>query len=460
MRRESTTDVLMQELGQIREDDRSALVQISTIMGVALALIVVITELAIYFRHTLPWIVYLTVPVLPSVLVTYVLLLGTNASVRTYYARSLELQLIKRIEQDRTKDLAFPSWSHFESRLNGTNAIAPMAVNWLLVYFGCLFIVVGWMAFVIFTQFLGWHLKVVASIFDVCLLVPPMTLAALNTTRARSTWRALEKDVSSSRRETSSDFRPSARSTERTLSSFLLLPRYEDLAVKAWFIPFTFLVFGFIAHKPMFSSLVILPAVGVWLVFEVVIYQSRYLINDVRGRVEDNSPSTRKRRFPGSYVYCPTVAGSDIREAIAVHFSYLSFMFRLFIGSTLFFTFAPPRYFAWLVCMIFLLSFGLSTLVYEWIRRATDRLFNQILDVREEYSLATDSRLLAFDSFSVRQRRCRLRHSLSSGIVASGRLLLEGPIASCAFRLGIRVNVRLHDLDHRVDKILCPGVQI
>src|ERR1019366_4360487 len=121
---EVTTKVLMDELAQIREDDRSALIQISTIMGVALALLVVITELAIYFRHTLPWSVYLCVPVLPGVLITYVLLLGTNASIRTYYARSLEYRLTKRIQQDETRALEFPTRSHFESHLNGTNAVA------------------------------------------------------------------------------------------------------------------------------------------------------------------------------------------------------------------------------------------------------------------------------------------------------------------------------------------------
>ena len=50
-----TTQVLMQELAQMREDDRSALIQISAIMGVALSLLVVLTELAVHFRHSLPW---------------------------------------------------------------------------------------------------------------------------------------------------------------------------------------------------------------------------------------------------------------------------------------------------------------------------------------------------------------------------------------------------------------------
>ena len=81
--------------------------------------------------------------------------------------------------------------------------------------------------------------------------------------------------------------------------------------------------------------------------------------------------------------------------------SYLSLICRLAIGITLFFTFAPPRYFTWLVCLIFLVSFTLATVAYELVRRATDQLFLKIMSGGDDYLLATDSRLLTFSSLSV-----------------------------------------------------------
>jgi len=131
------------------------------------------------------------------------------------------------------------------------------------------------------------------------------------------------------------------------------------------------------------------------------LYQARYLVNDVRGRVEDNSQSTPKRRFPSKYVHTNGVPGSKEREEFALRLSYLSLICRLAIGITLFFTFAPPRYFTWLVCLIFLVSFTLATVAYELVRRATDQLFLKIMSGGDDYLLATDSRLLTFSSLSV-----------------------------------------------------------
>jgi len=398
---EMTTNVLMQELAQIREDDRSALVQISAIMGVALALLVVVTELAIYFKHSLPWPVYLSAPVVPSVLITYVLLLGSNASVRTYYARTLEFHLAKRIHQPDSHGLYFPSWSHFEARLNGANAIAPMALNWLLVYLGCLFIVLSWMVFVIFTQLVGWHLKVVAVVIDSTLLFPPILLAILNTTSGRQRWHELKDVIRGSFEKKSDDFPlPGSSPKERSLIGFILLPRYEDL-VKGILMPITFGVFGFMMHLHLSWSQTIRPAIGVWLVFELVIYQARYLVNDVRGRIEDNSTSTLKRRFPSKYLYNPDVPGSETLEKFAVRLCFWSLIVRLVIGTTLFMTFAPPRYYVWLICLMFLTGFTLITPIYELARHLTDGVFDEITEKGDDPQKTANSKKLTLASYSV-----------------------------------------------------------
>ncbi len=277
-----------------------------------------------------------------------------------------------------------------------------MALNLLLVYLGCFFIVVGWMTYVILTQFVGWHIKVVALIIDASILLPPSFLAVLNEARGRQFWHQLKGLVSTSLNDTEEGFPLStSRSEERTLGSFLLLPRYEDLAAKGMFMPLTYLVVGLLARRELFASQTLRPAIGVWLVFEVLIYQSRYLINDVRGRVEDNSASTLKRRFPGKYVSLPGKPVSEGLEDYALRLSFLALIFRMIIGITLFFTFAPPRYCTWLICLLFMIGFMVTTYLYEWTRLQTDRLFARSMTKEGNRGDALKSKSLAFESYSV-----------------------------------------------------------
>ena len=106
--KELDISVLTGELAQAREDSRSAQIQISAIMSVALALLIGFTKITIDNKTSLPWFVYLLVPLVPVILISYVVLLGSNASIRTYYARSLELKLIDELPEIQSSKMKIP----------------------------------------------------------------------------------------------------------------------------------------------------------------------------------------------------------------------------------------------------------------------------------------------------------------------------------------------------------------
>jgi hypothetical protein len=87
-------------------------------------------------------------------------------------------------------------------------------------------------------------------------------------------------------------------SRPRTLRSYLLLPRPHD-AVKWWILPLTFglgvLARGGVSEGRLTRALV------VWAVLELLVYQARYQLNDIRGFAADQRhPSASARgRLPG-----------------------------------------------------------------------------------------------------------------------------------------------------------------
>ncbi|MFI5034999.1 MAG: hypothetical protein ACHQFZ_02200 [Acidimicrobiales bacterium] len=390
-----TTEVLMQELSQAREDSRSTLIQVSAIIGVGLALLIVITKVAIDYHHTLPWIVYLTSPLAPVLLISYVVLLESNAVIRTYYMRALEVRLIDRIHQEDS-DLSLPSWSHFDSHLNGgLNAIGPMAINWLFIYFGIFAILISWMGFMIWTQLIGWRLQVIGIVFDVSILLPPTFLAILNLRKGRAQWQRLETLVSKSLTEAkTSTSRDKSELRERSLRSFLIIPRIEDLILKSPFLPLSYILIGFLTRAHPLNATTLYPMIGVWLAFELLIYQSRYLVNDVRGRFEDSSPTAPKRRFPASIVGSPY-------EPLALRYCFSDLILRVTFGVALILAFAPSRHFAWIVCLLFIFGLAAVSWLYEYFRVFTDALYRRMIGSNERLDAIAESRRFASASYLV-----------------------------------------------------------
>jgi hypothetical protein len=88
------------------------------------------------------------------------------------------------------------------------------------------------------------------------------------------------------------------RVSERSLRSYLLLPRPGDL-VKAWIFPAAFAL-GVLAADGV-SGTDVLRATLIWLALELLIYQARYQWNDIRGFEADQRHPDRvaRGRLPG-----------------------------------------------------------------------------------------------------------------------------------------------------------------
>lgn len=92
--------------------------------------------------------------------------------------------------------------------------------------------------------------------------------------------------------------RPARERADRSLLSYLLLPRPGD-TVKAWLLPGTFVIGA--ASAGGVSSAQLLRVVAVWFALELLIYQARYQWNDIRGFESDQAhPDVFQRgRLPG-----------------------------------------------------------------------------------------------------------------------------------------------------------------
>lgn len=87
----------------------------------------------------------------------------------------------------------------------------------------------------------------------------------------------------------------------RSLTSYLLLPRPHELFARFWIIPLAWLVAAGSQWGSGDVSLVrLLEAVVVMACFEMLIYQARYIVNDIRSIDTDSSFSSykQKSRFP------------------------------------------------------------------------------------------------------------------------------------------------------------------
>ena len=138
-------DVLLRELAELRDDDRYYLSQIPMLIAAALTLI---GAMAALFATTCPdgypsldskllavpiW-VYITAPMLPIVIISYVVLIATLGTLRSYYQRAVERKIHYLTLQDENR-LPIPSWAHFQLEVWGQAHAGTLSrLNWLLVY--------------------------------------------------------------------------------------------------------------------------------------------------------------------------------------------------------------------------------------------------------------------------------------------------------------------------------------
>jgi hypothetical protein len=116
-------------------------------------------------------------------------------------------------------------------------------------------------------------------------------------------WKAALERLPDRLHRTASNFQfPAGPKDERSLASFLLLPRNQEELFKALFIPICFGIRWLAPGVPRPSPTMIWHFLGFFFVFEFIMYQGRYLLNDVRDRKDDRKEGAQKQRFPRSWV--------------------------------------------------------------------------------------------------------------------------------------------------------------
>jgi len=311
-------DVLLAELAQARDDDRYAQGQFSTLISVALAMFL---ALATLFYSTcaqgypgctggdvkaVPIWIYLCAPMLPMFLVSYATTLAAQSTLRSYYMRVIELAIHELTDQ--TGDpLPVPSWSHVMLEVTGQGRAGRQAANlWYLMY-AILFVVVLAILSAALVKMPEWRYRVSGGVIDSLLLGIPLAVGWIANVGGADLWKRAAQGLKDRLDRTSKGF-PSRRvPNERAFGSFLLLPRnQEELYLKALFIPLTFLIARvMIPGLPTFDRAMFIHLAIFLIVFELFVYQARYLLNDVRDRHIDGAKPLGKRRFPFSRADTP-----------------------------------------------------------------------------------------------------------------------------------------------------------
>ena len=245
-------------------------------------------------------------PMIPLALISYLQVNATTSTLRSYYLRALEREVREyfrtddRLMRTKPRPAAFGAYELAVTSLSVSGGSGPL--RWLTaMMIGAVPVVLGGI-----TVGIGllvsrpWQIGM--ALFYGTFVIIEIWAAWRASVRGRSLY--AEAVVSQHKRLVLSleEVRGAGRS-QRSLLSYLILPRPEDL-VKACFFPLGTLIAASTALDQV--DLEKLDAAGittwvlVWLCLELLIYQARYQWNDIRGLADDtNHPEDRARgRLP------------------------------------------------------------------------------------------------------------------------------------------------------------------
>jgi hypothetical protein len=370
-------DLLLGETAEARDDDRYLFAQYAVLIGAA---VVVITALASVFYFTCSesrpscryeqvtmvsdWI-YVGTPLLPIALIGYTIFISTIAALRSYYLRAIELE-IHQLTHQRDSELRIPSWSHVTLEVAGQSHAGGIArLNLFLVY-GIVLLMVAECVCLSYLKIYDLRLKVFALTTDVVLMAVLLAAAVLNVARGSLIWEAALEGLPERLRRTESGFQfPARQKDERSLASFLLLPRNQEELLKAFFIPICFGIRWLTPGVSHPSLEMIGYSAAFFFVFEFIMYQGRYLLNDVRDRKDDCKEGPRKQRFPCSWMK------SRRKENQALTAAFASFAARWVLAGLIVGCLLPIDYvrnWKWLWHAGFLLAIFVIASLYEAAR--------------------------------------------------------------------------------------------
>ncbi|MFI0406720.1 hypothetical protein [Actinomadura sp. 3N508] len=291
-------EILLKDYELARMDDRS----LNTIQGTAFNVIAVVVGViaagASSGDRGLPVAILIGAPLVPVAMLAYVLWLGAQATVRSFYMRGLEAEL-KKYSSAPLTSLKIPPASLVEL----TTVVISMRRGRrpLLLVTNLIFVVVaiglgGLIVFIAVERIQeNWQRALMGAVYaPIGLLMLWETLMA--TVRGRSLFQyAADRFVTLDPEKTLPKAGGNARATthkgERGILSYLFYPRPEEWT-KGLFAP---IAFGCAAWAT--GEWGALPAfICLWLTLDLLIYQVRYQLNDVRGIGEDRTHAERRSR--------------------------------------------------------------------------------------------------------------------------------------------------------------------
>lgn len=380
--RDSRLDLLLRELAEARDDDRYMHVQFVTLITAAIALIGI---LGAFFYKTcaegycspssaltpVPIWIYVAAPVLPQALIAYGVLLSALQLLRSYYMRRIERAIHQLTGRQPSPDFPLPSWAHVHlevtSRAHGRGWAS---FNWAVV-FGTLYLAAIGCLFVAVTRIPVVRYRVLSVILDGGLLLIPLLSVAVYASVGAGLWTHALDGLQKRLERTDLGFPPEHPPQERKLLSYLLLPRNQEELLKALFIPVCFVIARVLAPGlPHRGSQMMLDFVGFFLIFEFLIYQARYLWNDLRDREEDNRPDISRRRFPSSWL-------EGEFKTRALHGAVASFVLRWGLAVLVVGCILPYDHLKWALHLAFLAAIFAIAFLYEAARTRCRRALRE-----------------------------------------------------------------------------------
>jgi len=378
-------EVLLHEAAQARDDDRNMSTQNALLIPGALTLI---GGLAVVFYQTcapgdkgcpastkladVPYWVYAFAPLLPIALVGYMAFISRVMVLRSYYLRILEIRIQELTGQKENPGPPFPSWGHMAMEVSPSAKSEPLTkFNFVLIIgisvlmlFGCVWIAIWRIPDV--------RLSIFTLAIDGCLMAIPIAITVSNIANGAKLWKQALRGLPARFKRTKEGFPEKVQPGERSLLSYLVLPRNQEELLKALFIPVSFFV-GWLMVPGGPKADMIWYYLGFFFVFEFLIYQARYLWNDVRDREVDSDPKIGKRRFP-TLLKVQQGANSETNPAKDALFdpvlraAYASFVGRLVLAFLLIGLVFPYKDYKWAWHLSFAVSVFFVAWMYEGIR--------------------------------------------------------------------------------------------
>ncbi|MEV7551978.1 hypothetical protein AB0N89_20365 [Amycolatopsis sp. NPDC089917] len=307
-------DILLAEYQAVRDDDRGHTNSLATLASVFVALLAGLFAILVgdcQFRgnpageakkagacYELPDPVYVAAPALPLAVLCYIVMIGIQVTIKNFYLRAIENELRKHsVKLGALEGVVAGSATELmlmiTSPRRGRRAYLAM-----LLFLTLSFVIAlgGWIAFA------AMKVSPVSMIVMFSVYGPMLALLVHQGIQANTGGRSLL--AGAIRRLLTDGSYPDTRITsgsskppdnsERTLLSYLVIPRPLDM-IKWLFIPIAYALGVLLtASIPTFREVAI--ATASWMIFEYLLYQGRYQVNDIRGVADDQAHPSRKNR--------------------------------------------------------------------------------------------------------------------------------------------------------------------